>query len=121
MADVEVVVNEPHIRLHADTAGLESGKQRNGAPVIIVGVASGRDDISRDVCRPMQYVHGGSSIAVTPPLGCAVDFIGEEGNDNAAGDGNKLDNAPEAGGERTDTQLEGEGLTHSMTRSPKSG
>ena len=97
MADVEVIFDEPHIGLHAGTTSLQGREQRHGAPVVIVRVASHGDDISGDVRWPMQDVRGwGSLVAMTPPLDGTVEFVGEEGDGDAAGDGDELDDAPKS-------------------------
>lgn len=59
-------------------------------------VAAGRDDITRDIGRPTcDVLIVGMTIATHPVAGCTVVFVGEEGENDTASEGDELNDTSE--------------------------
>jgi hypothetical protein len=58
-----------------------------------MGVAADRDNIARYISRPVLLICGCAIRARQPVIRGAVVFVREEREDDAAGDGDKLDDA----------------------------
>jgi hypothetical protein len=98
VADVELIIIEPHVSFNPHASSLQCRVQRDPAPVVVVGVAADGDDIARDISGAMLLICGaGTARAWQPVMRGAVIFVREEREDDAAGDGDKLNDAAVVG------------------------
>lgn len=95
MADIQLIIEQPDIRLDTDTTRLQSRVQRHTAPIVVVGVASDGDDVARDIGRPVGDVVGIDGVTAKLPVARgAVVFIRKEREDDSAGEGDELNDTP---------------------------
>lgn len=92
MADKELIVKVPDVRLNADAAGLQGRVQGNSTPVVIVRMAYDREDVTREVCGPSVRIPRCLD-RTCPAVHCPIEVIREEGDDDARDEDYELDNA----------------------------
>lgn len=62
MADVKLIIEEPNISFNSHTSGLQCGVQRDPTPVVVMGVTTDRDDIARDIGRPVLGIASAGAV-----------------------------------------------------------
>ena len=100
VAYIEFLVEEPHISLNADTAGMDGFVERDFAPVVVVRMAGDGFDVAGEISGPVREALRRLS-RVSPVLENPVDVVGEEGHEGAESYGQKLNNAAGGVGQQT--------------------